>query len=179
MIQYRTKHHDIVYSTNVISIEPDLCLFREGRSPSEVVFVDQLNKSLRRRGLLYLQPSVLAENFLFESHLRRRGMLHLQFSDLAENFLFESHLSCSVDHGIGDDPGLSKCCSKGESGEDVPGGGELVLAGGGEVVGGCGDSGGGGVEVVVADGGEVVWRCGDGDSGGGERLWGDGQHEAT
>ena len=69
--------------------------------------------------------------------------------------LFESHLSSSVDHGIGDDPGLSKCCSKGESGEDVPGGGELVLAGGGEVVGGCGDSGGGGVEVVVAAGGDV------------------------
>ena len=118
--------------------EPDLCLLREGGSPSKVVFVDQLNKSLRRRCLL-----------------------HLQSSDLAKNLLFESHLSCSVDHGIGDDPGLSKCRSKGESGEDVPGGGELVLAGGGE--------------LVLAGGGEVVGGCGD--SGGGERLWGDGQHE--
>ena len=103
----------------MIWIEPDLCLLREGGSPSKVVFVDQLNKSLRRRGFLYPQHSVLAENLLFESHL-----------------------SSSVDHGIGDDPGLSKCCSKGESGEDVPGGGDLVVAGGGEVVGGCGDSGG-------------------------------------
>ena len=107
MIQYGTKHHEIV-----IWIEPDLCLLREGGSPGEVVFVDQLYKSLRRRGLLHPQPS-----------------------DLAESLLFESHLSSSVDHGIGDDPGLSKCCSKGESGEDVPGGGELVVAGGGEVVG--------------------------------------------
>ena len=130
MIQYGTKHCEIVPSSDVISIEPDLCLLREGGSPGEVIFVNQLYKSLRRRGLLHLQPS-----------------------DLAENFLVESHLSSSVDHGIGDDPGLSECRSKGESGEDVPGGGELVLAGGGEVVGGCGDS------------------------GGGERLWGDGQHE--
>ena len=132
MIQYGTKHHEIVSSTNVISTEPDLCLLREGGSPSKVVFVDQLNKSLRRRGLLHLQPS-----------------------DFVENLLYENHLSSSVDHGISDDPGLSKCCSKGESGEDVPGGGELVLAGGGEVVGGCGDNGGGGVEVVVAAGGDV------------------------
>ena len=37
----------------MISIEPDLCLLREGGSPGEVVFVDQLNKSLRRRGFLF------------------------------------------------------------------------------------------------------------------------------
>ena len=30
-----------------------------------------------------------------------------------------------------------------------------MVAGGGDVVGGCGDSGGGGVEVVVAGGGDV------------------------
>ena len=89
-IQYGTKHHEIVSSSNVISIEPDLCLLREGGSPSKVVFVNQLNKSLRKKGLLHLQPS-----------------------DFAEKLLFESHLSSSVDHGIGDDPGLPECSSKG------------------------------------------------------------------
>ena len=80
-------------------------------------------------------------------------MLHPQPSDLAENLLFESHLSSSVDHGIGDDPSLSKCCSKGESREDVPGGGELGVAGGGEDVGRCGDGDCGG-EIVVDGGGD-------------------------
>ena len=52
VIQYGTKHHEIVSSSDVISIEPDLCLLWEGGSSGEVVFVNQLNKSLRRRGLL-------------------------------------------------------------------------------------------------------------------------------
>ena len=85
VIQYGTKHCEIVPSSDVISIEPDLCLLWEGGSSGEVVFVDQLNKSLRRRGFFYPQHSVLTENLLFESHL-----------------------SCSVDHGICDDPSLSK-----------------------------------------------------------------------
>ena len=51
-IQYGTKHHEIVSSSNVMSIEPDLCLLWEGGSSGEVVFVDQLNKSLGRRGFL-------------------------------------------------------------------------------------------------------------------------------
>ena len=89
----------------------------------------------KRLSFLYPQHSDLAENLLFESHLRRRDVLYLKLSDLVKNLLFESHLSSSVDHGIGDNPGLPECRSKGESGEDVPGGGELGVAGGEEVVG--------------------------------------------
>ena len=58
-IQYGTKHHEIVSSSNAISIEPDLCLLREGGSSGEVVFVDQLNKSLRRRGFLFFIHNIL------------------------------------------------------------------------------------------------------------------------
>ena len=90
----RSPCQEFYLSVPIISSQPDVCLLWECGPTGQVILINQLNKSLKEMAWMdALHPDVVSR-----------------------------HLSCSVDHGICNDSSLAKGSTKGEPGEDVPGG---------------------------------------------------------